>query len=138
MLLGAGLIIVYCVLELGNYDLKSLIYLLGGIAVAIVSIFMLIGYFSTPRILISLNSDGNLVLPKNVIVSTNEIHDISYKKAFSKAAAHNWGTVVLETDKGIFSLKYIDDCEEVCKTLTKLTFENSALSSNLKEDTHSN
>lgn len=105
----------------------SIIYMLFfGIPLVAVSLYIVIEYFLTPMEPIKLNNENELVLPKGVIIPLSDINDVSYRRASARGIQYKWGTVKIISLKGTFKFRYLENCEEVCKEITKLMYESKA------------
>ena len=100
-------------------DIKFMIM---GVLVEIVSIYILVGFCKVPPIIITLDENGILHLPGNVTVVPSEISDVSYKPARAKHVQYKWGNVEIVTYSGTYKLKYVAECEAVAKKLTELKY----------------
>lgn len=95
-----------------------------------ISVFILTGFFKTPYNAIQLNENMQLILPNGVTFNIKDISDVSYRKALNKYsrrssssnAGYKWGSVTISTCFGSHTVKYLANCEDVAKELTRLMF----------------
>ena len=80
--------------------------------------------FNTPKEIIKLNENNELILPKNIKLSCSDLIDISYRKATAKGYSYSYGKIIISSKKGTYTYNFVKDCEGVCKELTRLMFEN--------------
>lgn len=91
-----------------------------------VSLIVLIMYFSTPQEAIFYNEyEQAIYLKKGVKMQLSEIEDLSYRRASARGIQYKWGTIIIRTQHKKYKIMFIAQCEDVCKTLTKLKYENS-------------
>lgn len=79
-------------------------------------------YLSMPSNIIVLTEDNTLMLPRGVKITTASITDVSYRRASAKSIQYRWGSVTLSTSCGKYKLRFVADCEEVSKQITKLMY----------------
>ena len=91
-----------------------------------VSLIVLIMYFTTPQEAIFYNEyEQAIYLKKGVKLELSEIEDISYRRASARGIQYKWGTIIIRAQHKKYKIMFIAQCEDVCKTLTKLKYENS-------------
>lgn len=77
-----------------------------------------------PNVVISIDENNVLHLPKGVTVSIDDVIDVSYRRASAKSIQYKWGSVALKTKNGmIHKYGYIAECEEVAKRLTDMMYQ---------------
>lgn len=112
---------------LGMYQTYLLI---AGIITDIISLIILIDYFRVPYAPISIN-EKSILLPKNTVLSLNDILDVSYRRASAKGIQYRWGTIVISSTMGTYKYRYISDCEDVAKDLLRMVYEEKFKHSNI-------
>ena len=91
-----------------------------------VSLIVLIMYFTTPQEAIFYNEyEQAIYLKKGVKLELSEIEDLSYRRASARGIQYKWGTIIIRSQHKKYKIMFIAQCEDVCKTLTKLKYENS-------------
>lgn len=91
-----------------------------------VSLIVLIMYFTTPQEAIFYNEyEKAIYLKKGVKMQLSEIEDLSYRRASARGFQYKWGTIIIRAQHKKYKIRFIAQCEDVCKTLTKLKYENS-------------
>lgn len=94
-----------------------------GILLALISLGIVIDYFHTSKTPIMLNDKNQLILPKGMILELSDIKDVSYRRASARCIQYKWGTVKIFSTKGEFRFRYLENCEEVAKTILKLVYQ---------------
>lgn len=85
-----------------------------------VEAWTLFHYFKTPKDAIILNYNKSISLPGfDVTIPMVEVTDISYVRATARGISYKWGKVVIKTDDRKYVVNYLEECEEVCKQLTR-------------------
>ena len=88
-----------------------------------ISIVILVQYTHTPKNAILYNeSEKAIYLNDNLKIHLNEIEDLSYVRAAARGIQYKWGTVKIKTKDSKYVVRYIADCEDVCKRLTHLKY----------------
>lgn len=95
-----------------------------GIILSAMSIYFIVVYLNTPKEIIKLNENNELILPKNIKLSCSDLIDISYRKATAKGYSYSYGKIIISSKKGTYKYNFVKDCEGVCKELTRLMYEN--------------
>lgn len=91
--------------------------LIPGTLLTVFSFCIVIDYFMLPKNVIMINSDNHIVLHKNIIIKKGDLIDVSYRRASAKGIQYKWGTVKIESKKGVFKYRYLNNCEKVSKEL---------------------
>lgn len=94
-----------------------------GILLALISLGIVIDYFHIAKTPIMLNDKNQLILPKGMILELSDIKDVSYRRASARGIQYKWGTVKIVSTKGEFKFRYLENCEEVAKTILKLVYQ---------------
>lgn len=121
-----GFLYIFCLVMGVIFSLFSfymIYFLLVGILLVLVSLGIVIDYFHTAKTPILLNDKNQLILPKGIILELNEVKDVSYRRASAKGIQYKWGTVKIISTKGEFKFRYLENCEEVAKTILKLVYQ---------------
>lgn len=118
-------LVISIIFSLGGFYVIYLLY--AGISVALVSLGIVIDYFCTAKNPIILSDKNQLILPKGIVLELADIIDVSYKRATAKGIQYKWGTVKITSTKGEFKFRYLENCEDVAKTLLKLIYQNNIL-----------
>lgn len=93
----------------------------GGPMLTLMSVVILIQYFSTSSIAIS--KDGKMIKVNGKELLLSDITDVSYKKARAKNITYNFGSVIVKSKNTYYTARYIADCESVSKEITRLMYE---------------
>ena len=107
-------------LSIGSYSGAP--FLLIGLICVILGLWIFIDILLIPNDIIKLDND-KLVLPKNISIQLKEITDISYRKARARSIQYSWGTIIISSHGQKYKYRYIKDCEQVSKEITKLVFQ---------------
>ncbi|MCM1260112.1 MAG: hypothetical protein NC182_04145 [Prevotella sp.] len=121
-----GFLYIFCLVMGVIFSLFSfymIYFLLVGILLVLVSLGIVIDYFHTAKAPILLNDKNQLILSKGIILELNEVKDVSYRRASAKGIQYKWGTVKIISTKGEFKFRYLENCEEVAKTILKLVYQ---------------
>lgn len=98
-----------------------------GLLLFVVTLIIVIDYTKSPKTPIMVNKDNEIVLPRGILIKPEEITDVSYRRASGKGIQYRWGTVIITTNNHVYKYKYLKDCEEVSKVLTKLMYESKSM-----------
>lgn len=112
-LLGIGLFILGI-----TFDIE--IFLFMGIMFTVFCIGFVIWYFTIPSIIISLDGNKNIILPKGVIIPLRDITNVSSFEAWNVRVEYKWGTITIETKTKKYKYGFVSDCTEVEKRLNDL------------------
>lgn len=107
-----------------TFKSSSFIFCVFGMVLLIISIYYFVIFIKTPNIIISINDNNELILPQNVRINCNELIDISYKKTTAKGYSYSYGKIIIDSKKGTYTYNFVKDCENTCKELTRLMYEN--------------
>ena len=97
------------------------------LTISIISIVILVQYKNTPDNAILYNESEKAIYVGNTKIYLNEIEDLSYVRAAARGIQYKWGTVKIKTNKTKHVVRYIADCENVCKRLTHLKYTNGSI-----------
>ncbi|MBE5739574.1 MAG: hypothetical protein E7364_06465 [Clostridiales bacterium] len=100
------------------FEVKILLFM--GAAFAIGCIGFVVWYFSIPSIIISLDENRNLLLPKNVIIALKDITEVFYFEAWNIRISYTWGSVTIQTKTKKYKYGFVADCETVAKKINDL------------------
>ena len=92
------------------------------LTLSIISIVILVRYKNTPDNAILYNESEKAIYIGNTKIYLNEIEDLSYVRAAARGIQYKWGTVKIKTKDSKYVVRYISDCEDVCKRLTHLKY----------------
>lgn len=112
-LLGMGLLILGIA-----FDIKILLFM--GAAFAVGCIGFVIWYFNVPSIVIALDENRNLVLPRGIVIALRDITNVSSFEAWNVRVDYTWGTITIETKTKKYKYGFVADCAEVEKKLNDL------------------
>ena len=102
---------------------ETLTFLLLLLMVALAG-FILVQYFITPKVMISVDSNEALHLHNGTVIQATDIVDVSYKRASARTIQYKWGKVILTTVQGSYTFRYVEDCEEVSKKILDIKYKN--------------
>jgi len=91
-----------------------------GILLSITCGYIYAKYFSLPKVVISIDQNGCLFLPKGVVINIKDVIDVSYRRAAAKGIQYRWGDITLTTRIGKYKYGFIAECENVAKSLTEM------------------
>jgi hypothetical protein len=118
-----GLIFFFLSLFESNKNGVLLVFL------SIVALVLIVGsavivtqYLRTPNNPILYNESEKAIYVGNTKIYLNEIEDLSYVRAAARGIQYKWGTVKIKTKDSKYVVRYIADCEDVCKRLTHLKY----------------
>lgn len=75
-------------------------------------------YLQTPQKPIIVTEEGNVLIPRrDLILSCEEVTDVSCIRARAKGIEYKWGKVVIHTETDTYKINYINDCEETADQL---------------------
>ena len=92
------------------------------LTISIISIVILVRYKNTPDNAILYNESKKAIYVGNTKIYLNEIEDLSYVRAAAKGIQYKWGTVKIKTNKTKHVVRYVANCEAVCKKLIDLKY----------------
>lgn len=115
------LLIGIIMLGLGFFEMYFLIV---GIILTPISLYIVIDYFKTPKTPIMINEHNEIVLHQSITIKPEDLIDISFKRATGKGVWYKWGTVKITTKTEVYEYKYLNDCEQVNKDLIKNMHQN--------------
>lgn len=88
-----------------------------------VSLWILVGYYSTPKETIILLNEDEIQIGKEVRISIHSIVDVSYRRTSARGVQYRWGDVIISTNNSRYKVKYLADCEKVSKEITALMYK---------------
>jgi len=102
-----------CLLSLIGYQKAET--LIGGILVIIISLIILIHFANSPKIAVQQDEKGNFFLYDEIILASDEIIDVRYRRVSARGLQYKWGKLMFYTKKGDYTFSYIKDVEYSCK-----------------------
>lgn len=122
---GVGIMYLVCTffgLTIFGMGISDEIIIVGllGLVLSIISGYIFFDYVSLPYDVIKVDTEGNLHLPKSIVIPLRDITDISYRRASAKGIQYKWGSVTMRTHLEKFKYGYIRNCEDVAKQLTEM------------------
>lgn len=105
-LLGVGLLILGVV-----FDIKILLFM--GVIFAVGCVGFVVWYFSVPSVIIALDENRNLLLPRGVVISLRDITEVSSFEAWNHRVNYTWGTITIETKARKYKYGFVANCAEV-------------------------
>ena len=91
-----------------------------GIIISAACGYFAVKFLMTPSLVMWLDDDGRLCLPKDVVLEFSDIVDVSYERASARGIQYKWGEVTVKTHLGSYRYGFISECESVAKRLTEL------------------
>lgn len=84
----------------------------------VTTFLVFLDYLQTPQKPIIVTEEGNVLIPRrDLILSCEEVTDVSCIRARAKGIEYKWGKVVIHTETDTYKINYIDDCEETAEHL---------------------
>ena len=112
-LLGVGL------LTLGiAFDIKILLFM--GVLFAVGCVGFVVWYFTVPSVIIALDENRNLILPRGVTIALRDITEVSSFEAWNHRAQYTWGTITIETKTKKYKYGFVANCAEVERKINDL------------------
>ncbi len=102
--------------------LPVLLLLVMGVVILIISLRIVNTYKKTPDECIRIINEEEVEIVNNVTLNIKEITDISYRRASAKGIQYKWGDITIKTKDNAYKVRYVSECEEVSKELTKLMY----------------
>ncbi len=102
--------------------LPVLLLLVMGVVILIISLRIVNTYKKTPDECIRIINEEEVEIVNNVTLNIKEITDISYRRASAKGIQYKWGDIIIKTKDNTYKVRYVSECEEVSKELTKLMY----------------
>ena len=115
-LLGIFMIVVGLRAELAELIYAAVI----GCLLTAVSGYIWLRCLLQPKIVISYDGMGHLLLPRGKKLSVGSLTDVAFKCAEGKNITYKWGTVILTTATETCKCGYVADCEQVAKRLSAM------------------
>ena len=108
-------------LSLGvTFDIKILLFM--GAIFALGCVGFVIWYFTVPSVIIALDENRNLILPRGVVISLRDITKVSSFEAWNHRINYTWGTITIETKTRKYKYGFVADCAEVEKKINDLRY----------------
>ena len=114
-LLGVGLLILGIV-----FDIKILLFM--GAILAVGCVGFVVWYFTVPSVIIALDKNRNLILPRDVVISLRDITEVSSFEAWNHRVDYTWGTITIETKTRKYKYGFVADCAEVERKINDLRY----------------
>ena len=105
-LLGVGLLVLGIA-----FDIKILLFM--GAILAVGCVGFVVWYFTVPSVIIALDENRNLILPRSVTIALRDITEVSSFEAWNHRAKYTWGTITIETKTKKYKYGFVADCAEV-------------------------
>ena len=112
-LLGVGLLILGIV-----FDIKILLFM--GAILAVGCVGFVVWYFTVPSVIIALDENRNLILPRGVVISLRDITKVSSFEAWNHRVDYTWGTITIETKTRKYKYGFVAYCAEVERKINDL------------------
>ena len=77
-------------------------------------------YFTVPSVIIALDENRNLLLPRGVVISLRDITEVSSFEAWNHRVDYTWGTITIETKTKKYKYDFVADCAEVERKINDL------------------
>lgn len=106
---------------------ESMILMLVGAVITIIFIGILIDYLLIPKKIIQIREDGKILFSKKKVFLWHELKNVSYRRFSAKGIQYQWGKIMVQTTRGTFSYRYVDECEKVAQELIKRIKENDCV-----------
>ena len=114
-LLGVGLLILGIA-----FDIKILLFM--GAIFAVGCVGFVVWYFTVPSVIIALDENRNLILPRGVVISLRDITEVSSFEAWNHRVDYTWGTITIETKTRKYKYGFVADCAEVERKINDLRY----------------
>lgn len=92
-----------------------------------IGIFILCGmtiqYYRDPHVYATIDDENNLFLSNGEKIEPFDILHCRYEKARNRYYHFSYGRIVLETKKGTFVFKYVEECEKIYDKIMKMMYE---------------
>ena len=88
----------------------------------IVLIVITVSYLKAPEEPIKYDNIGAIYVNEQK-VNLVDIVDVSYKQNRNRYTTFEHGTITVQTRSQTYTAHYVDECESVCKLITKLAYE---------------
>ena len=112
-LLGVGL------LALGiAFDIKILLFI--GAIFTVGCVGFVVWYFTVPSVIIALDENRNLILPRGVVIALRDITEVSSFEAWNHRVDYTWGTITIKTKTKQYKYGFVADCAEVGRKINDL------------------
>lgn len=102
-------------------ELAELIYaaVIGGLLIVVCG-YIWLCYLLQPKIVISYDGMGHLLLPHGKKLSVGSLTDVTFKCAEAKNITYKWGTVILTTASETRKCAYVANCEQVAERVRSM------------------
>ena len=91
-----------------------------GVLFAVGCVGFVVWYFTVPSVIIALDENRNLILPRGVVISLRDITEVSSFEAWNHRAQYTWGTITIETKTRKYKYGFVADCAEVERKINDL------------------
>ena len=91
-----------------------------GVLITVACGYFAVQFLRTPSLIMWLDGEGQLCLPRGVVVDPCDILDVSYRRASARGIQYKWGSVTVATHLGTHKYGFVSECESVAKRLTEL------------------
>lgn len=102
------------------FDIKILLFM--GAVFAVGDIGFVVWYFTVPSLIIALDENRNLILPRGVVIPLRDITKVSSFEAWNSRVDYTWGTITIETKMRKYKYGFVADCAEVEKKINDLRY----------------
>ena len=100
------------------FDIKILLFM--GAIFALGCVGFVVWYFTVPSVIIALDENRNLLLPRGVVISLRDITEVSSFEAWNHRAKYTWGTITISTKTRKYKYGFVANCAEVEKHINDL------------------
>jgi len=102
----------------------QVLYAGGMFIVTVVCVLVFVDYLRTPEKPIIITEEGNILLPRyDVVLSCEDVVNISYIRATGRGISYKWGKILVHTKTDVYKTNYVDDCEENADRLLAKVYE---------------
>ena len=91
-----------------------------GVLFAVGCVGFVVWYFTVPSVIIALDENRNLILPRGVVISLRDITEVSSFEAWNHRVDYTWGTITIETKTRKYKYGFVTDCAEVERKINDL------------------
>ncbi len=120
-ILVSGLMLAAC----GALQSDVLLLILSG-ACTLVALGIFIDYLRTPMRPFFIDEHDRLVLHDGTVLDMKDVWDVSYRRATGRGVQYSWGSITIASGCGTLKYRYIDDCEELTKSLLRRVYAHHA------------
>lgn len=109
----------------GALQSDVLLLILSG-ACTLVALDIFIDYLRTPMRPFFIDEHDRLVLHDGTVLDMKDVWDVSYRRATGRGVQYSWGSITIASGCGTLKYRYIDDCEELTKSLLRRVYAHHA------------